>query len=218
MSRQRFEGGRESAESVTAAVLTKAASNVLSQNPGESRDSLWRNLTKRILCKLTLIAVLATNLAHAQRPDVGSQTRAQQQRPVTPGQTDNSQEQSSVAPGAPSSAANAEKPDPAELQIQIQRAFQQDPALAADNLGAYVSTDKVSLAGTVATHADKDRAQAIAQSMADGRAVVNDIRVSEMPDYIHRADPSATGATSPPGTSTSPSDTTNRSNNNPPRH
>lgn len=172
-----------------------------------------RSLTKRTLCQLAFIAVLATNLAYAQQP-VGSQTRTQQ-RPLTPGQADRSQEQS--AGSAPSPAGTTGELDPAELQIQIQRAFQQDAALAADNLGAYVSTGKVSLSGTVKTHADKDRALSIAQSMANGRAVVNDIEVSDMPNYIHRPDSSATGATPPSGTVTSPADTPNRSNNNPPQ-
>lgn len=151
------------------------------------------------LCKLAVVAVLVTGLANAQQVDDRSPGRAQQ-KPVTPGQTNQSQQ---LPSGAPAVSGEASVPhsnmDAADLQIQIQQAFQQDPGLANDNLGAYVSTDAVSLAGTVAKKADKERAQAIAESMAKGRAVINDIEVDSSPNYIGRGAPDSS-----PDMSTSP--------------
>jgi hypothetical protein len=177
------------------------------------------------LCKLAIVVVLATGLLHAQQVDDRSGGRTQP-KPVTPGQTDQSQPQTpSGAPAVPSqTSAPRSEMDPTDLQIQIQQAFSQDPTLANDNLGAYVSTDAVSLAGTVASRADKDRAQAIAESMANGRTVVNDIEVDSSPNYIpHPGTPTCPSDTStspspacssssdtfilPSGTSTSPADT-----------
>jgi osmotically-inducible protein OsmY len=134
---------------------------------------------------LALTAVIATGIAHAQRVD-DAQGRT---RPDTPGQT---QQQS----GGGASDTSAAKTDSTDLQIRIQQAFAQDPRLANYNLGAYVSVEKVSLAGTVKSKADKAYAQEIAESMARGRAVDNEIMVDSSPNYINR-----------PTTSTWPSDT-----------
>lgn len=161
----------------------------------------------RSLWIIAVLMTLASCVAFAQ-VDARTENRT---RPVPPGQNAPTQQvpAGKTEVSGQGSATEKNANDPTAVRLRIQQAFQQDPGLANRNLGAYVSTDTVSLAGTVASKADRDRAESIAQSMAAGRAVVNDIRVNSSPNYIGRSDPSASSGTfvSPPGTFTSPSGT-----------
>jgi osmotically-inducible protein OsmY len=167
--------------------------------PGDTEEMIMQ----RNLWTLAFVAVLATGLTHAQRVDNNVQNRTTprvgaQERPTPAVQPS----PDSTGAAGQASTPKIAKMDSADLQMRIQQAFQRDAGLAIANLGAYVSTDKVSLAGTVKSKADKDRAQNIAEAMADGRSVVNYIRVNSSPNYGTRTD----GSTWPSSTTTAATD------------
>lgn len=120
------------------------------------------------LFRLTSIALLAiATVAFVSAQSTSSQT--------TPGQTSPSQYPSTQS----GTSGQTATPSSTEgIQTQIQKDFQQDPALSRAGVSANVSESKVELTGTVASQADKDKAQSIAESNAGSRKVVNNITVS----------------------------------------
>ena len=68
--------------------------------------------------------------------------------------------------------------DSAQLQSQIQQAFQNESTLAGANITTNVTADTIELSGTVATGKDKQTAKRIAQSFAGNRRVVDHLTVS----------------------------------------
>ena len=123
---------------------------------------------KRNIFNLALVLVLAlfTGFVLAQNP--GAQDRHDQSQPT---------------PQAQQSTPDTQPPAPAQSQpqansagAQIQAALQKEAALA--NVVVNETSDKIELAGTVASDADKDKARSIAEASAGGHKVVNNIKVS----------------------------------------
>jgi osmotically-inducible protein OsmY len=101
--------------------------------------------------------VVAQNPGAQDRPDQSQQPQTQEQTPDTQ-QTPQSQ--------SPTSAAGQ------SVQAQIQ----QQPELSGVMVNE--SSNKVELSGTVASKSDKEKAKTIAESNANGRKVINKIKVS----------------------------------------
>lgn len=121
------------------------------------------------LFRLVSIALLAI----ATAAFVGAQSTSSQ---TTPGQASPSGQYPSTQSGT--SGQTATPSSTGGIQAQIQKDFQQDTNLSRSGVSANVSESKVELTGTVASQADKDKAQSIAESDAGGRKVVNNITVS----------------------------------------
>jgi osmotically-inducible protein OsmY len=94
-----------------------------------------------------------------------------------PSSTQPSQDQSQSQPTSQSSMGQSGSSS-SDVQTNIQKAFQQDPSLASASISANVTDSKVELTGTVASSADKDKAESIAQQNAGSRKVDNKIKVS----------------------------------------
>jgi osmotically-inducible protein OsmY len=125
---------------------------------------------KRNVFHLALVLALFTGFVLAQNP--GAQDRPDSSQPS----------QSQPTPQAQQPAPDTQAPAPAQSQpqantpgAQIQAALQKEAALS--NVMVNETSDKIELAGTVATEADKDKARSIAESNAAGHKVVNNIKV-----------------------------------------
>ena len=140
---------------------------------------------KRNIFNLALVLALFTGFVlaqnpGAQNPPAQSQPTPQAQQPTPDTQTPASGQSQPQAtpPGAQANTPGA----------QIQAALQKEAALS--NVMVNETSDKIELAGTVATDADKDKARSIAEANAGGRKVVNNIKVG--------GNASAPSTTSPP--------------------
>jgi hypothetical protein len=90
---------------------------------------------------------------------------------------DKSQPMPQTQPQSPDTQAPAQsQPQSNSAGAQIQTALQKEPALS--NVMVNETTDKIELAGTVASAADKDKARSIAEANAGGHKVVDNIKVS----------------------------------------
>lgn len=125
---------------------------------------------KRNVFYLALVLALFTGFVLAQNP--GAQDRPDSSQPS----------QSQPTPQAQQPTPDTQAPAPAQSQpqantpgAQIQAALQKEAALS--NVMVNETSDKIELAGTVATEADKDKARSIAESNAAGHKVVNNIKV-----------------------------------------
>ena len=65
-----------------------------------------------------------------------------------------------------------------DVQTKIQSALQQDQSLASSSVSVSVTDSKVTLSGSVASQADKDKAESIGQANAGSRQIENKIKVS----------------------------------------
>jgi len=125
---------------------------------------------KRNVFYLALVLALFTGFVLAQNP--GAQDRPDPSQPS----------QSPPPPQAQQPTPDTQAPAPAQSQpqaktpgAQIQAALQKEAALS--NVMVNETSDKIELAGTVASEADKDKARSIAESNAAGHKVVNNIKV-----------------------------------------
>jgi len=123
---------------------------------------------KRNVFYLALVLALFTGFVLAQNP--GAQDRPDPSQP------------SQSPPQAQQPTPDTQAPAPAQSQpqantpgAQIQAALQKEAALS--NVMVNETSDKIELAGTVASEADKDKARSIAESNAAGHKVVNNIKV-----------------------------------------
>jgi hypothetical protein len=124
---------------------------------------------KRNICNLALVLALFTGFVLAQNP--GAQDRHDQSQPTPQAQqpTPDTQTPAQSQPAQSQPQANS-------AGAQIQTALQKEPALA--NVMVNETSEKIELAGTVASDADKDKARTIAEANARGLKVVNNIKVS----------------------------------------
>jgi invasion protein IalB len=138
---------------------------------------------KRNMFYLALVLALFTGFVLAQNP-------------AAPDRPDQSQpSQSPPTPQAQQPTPDTQAPAPAQSQpqantpgAQIQAALQKEAALS--NVMVNETSDKIELAGTVASDADKDKARSIAEANAAGLKIVNNIKVS--------SNPSSPSSTTPP--------------------
>jgi osmotically-inducible protein OsmY len=119
---------------------------------------------KRNVFYLALVLALFTGFVLAQNP--GAQDRPDQPQPTPQAQQ--------PTPDTPAPAQS--QPQSSSAGAQIQAALQKEPALA--NVMVNETSEKIELAGTVASAADKDKARSIAEANAGGRKIVNNIKVS----------------------------------------
>jgi osmotically-inducible protein OsmY len=77
----------------------------------------------------------------------------------------------------PTSAPTQPSAGSADAQSNIQKALQQDPTLANQNISVTVSGNKVELTGTVASKEQKKTAKQIAETNAGGMKVVDHLKV-----------------------------------------
>jgi invasion protein IalB len=138
---------------------------------------------KRNMFYLALVLALFTGFVLAQNP--GAQDRPDPSQPS----------QSPPTPQAQQPTPDTQAPAPAQSQpqantpgAQIQAALQKEAALS--NVMVNETSDKIELAGTVASDADKDKARSIAEASAAGLKIVNNIKVS--------SNPSSPSSTTPP--------------------
>jgi Flp pilus assembly secretin CpaC len=90
------------------------------------------------------------------------------------------------------------------VKNDIQTAFRNEPTLTSSGVTVDVSSDTITLNGSVPSQKDRDEAKRIAQSFAGNRKVVDNVKVSGM------------GSSSPDLSSTPNSSTANPSPNAPP--
>ena len=125
---------------------------------------------KRNIFNLALVLALFTGFVLAQNP--GAQDRPDKSQPTPQTQQQPTPE---TAP-AQSQTQSQSQPQSSSPGAQIQAALQKQPELS--NVMVNETTDKIELAGTVASTADKDKARSIAEASAGGRKVVDNIKVS----------------------------------------
>jgi osmotically-inducible protein OsmY len=118
---------------------------------------------KRNILNLATVLALFTGFVLAQNP--GTQDRSDKSQPTPQTQ-----------PQTPETAPAQSQPQSSTPGAQIQAALQKEAALS--NVMVNETSDKIELAGTVASDADKDKARSIAEANAGGRKVVNNIKVS----------------------------------------
>ena len=128
------------------------------------RGDLRRRPMKRNIFNLALVLALFTGFVLAQNP--GAQDRPDKSQP-----TPQTQQQPT-----PETAPAQSQPQSSSPGAQIQAALQKQPKLS--NVMVNETTEKIELAGTVASTADKDKARSIAEASAGGRKVVDNIKVS----------------------------------------
>jgi osmotically-inducible protein OsmY len=116
---------------------------------------------KKHVHSLTLILALGAGCALAQ-------TMPQQQQ--NPGMPQTQQSPSGQAQKAAGSTA--------DVQSDIQSAFQKEPTLASANINVRVTGNNVELSGTVPDQAAKDKAEQIARTHSGGLTVKNNIKVA----------------------------------------
>jgi hypothetical protein len=116
---------------------------------------------KRNIFNLAFVLALFTGFVMAQNP--GAQDRSDKSQPMPQAQ----QQQT------PETAPAQSQPQASSAGAQIQTALQKQPELS-----NVETNDKIELAGTVASAADKDKARSIAEANAGGRKVVDNIKVS----------------------------------------
>jgi invasion protein IalB len=119
---------------------------------------------KRNIFNLAFVLALFTGFVMAQNP--GAQDRSDKSQPMPQAQ----QQQT------PETAPAQSQPQASSAGAQIQTALQKQPELS--NVMVNETNDKIELAGTVASAADKDKARSIAEANAGGRKVVDNIKVS----------------------------------------
>jgi osmotically-inducible protein OsmY len=113
-------------------------------------------MTKQLLAKITFMAVLCLAFiaaAAAQGEYSGSQQKPEQDQSVQ-------QKTESQAPAQ-----------------EIQEAFKQDPAFSKVTVNS--DAKQITLHGTVTSKDDHDKAQQIAEQHANGRKVVNKIKINK---------------------------------------
>ena len=127
------------------------------------QGELRRRLMKRNIFNLAFVLALFTGFVVAQNP--GAQDRSDKSQP-----TPQAQQQT------PETASTQNQPQSSSPGAQVQSALQKQPELS--NVMVNETSDKIELAGTVASTADKDKARSIAEANAGGRKVVDNIKVS----------------------------------------
>jgi osmotically-inducible protein OsmY len=119
---------------------------------------------KKYMHSLTLILALGAGCVVAQ-------TMPRQQQPQqNPGMPQPQQ--------TPSDQAQRTAGSTADVQSDIQSAFQKEPTLANANINVQVSGNNVELSGTVPDQATKDQAEQIARTHSGGLSVKNHIKVA----------------------------------------
>jgi len=121
---------------------------------------------KRNIFNLAFVLALFTGFVLAQNP--GAQNRPDPSQPTPQAQP--------PTPDTQAPAQSQPQPQANTPGAQIQSALQKEAALS--NVMVNETSDKIELAGTVASDADKDKARSIAEGMAAGRKVVNNIKVN----------------------------------------
>jgi osmotically-inducible protein OsmY len=127
---------------------------------------------KRSIWMVAMVVALFAVFAVAQTPADSSQSPST----ATPSQSTPDASATSQQPGMGQSTGQAS--GSSDVQAKIQSALQQDQSLASSSVSAEVTDSKVTLSGTVASQADKDKAESIAQANAGSRQVENKIKVS----------------------------------------
>jgi osmotically-inducible protein OsmY len=119
---------------------------------------------KRNIFNLAFVLALFTGFVIAQNP--GAQDRSDKSQPMP-----QAQQQQTPETTAPQSQPQSSSPG-----AQVQAALQRQPELS--NVMVNETSEKIELAGTVASAPDKDKARSIAEANAGGRKVVDRIKVS----------------------------------------
>lgn len=126
---------------------------------------------KRSIWMVAMVVALFAVFAIGQTPADTSQ----QSPTATPSQ---STQPDAAAPVAQQPGMSQGQGASSDVQSKIQTALQQEQSLASSSVSVDVTDSKVTLSGSVASQADKDKAESIAQANAGSRKIENKIKVS----------------------------------------
>jgi len=129
----------------------------------------------RKIYAIMAVLTLGAGLALAQSYPAQSQPSQTQQSQPDQSQPSQQPQEMPQTQQPPASQGQASA-DSQSLQSQIQKTFQEDPALS--NVSVSVTDSNIVLSGTVATKADKDKARTQVESNAGTRKVIDNINVS----------------------------------------
>ena len=134
------------------------------------KRSIW--MVAMVVALFAVFAIAQTPADSSQSPSTASPSTA------TPSQSTPDASPTAQQPGMGQSSHDSSAAGSSDVQTKIQAAIQQDQSLASSGVSVNVTDSKVTLAGTVASQADKDKAESIAQANAGSRQVENKITVS----------------------------------------
>lgn len=126
---------------------------------------------KPLLCALALLLATATFAQTPGYPQSSSPPQTMPNRPLPP---DQSQQQQQEEMGPQSQAV-----PPAQVEQEIQQAFRAQPALSNAKLRAAATLTTVTVNGTVVNENQHQLALRVAALHANGRRVVDDIKVPQ---------------------------------------